>query len=488
MNLGHEDECTEFKKSTSELKEGTESIAAILNKHGKGTLFFGVRNDGEVCGQDVSETTLRKISQAIGNSIDPAIYPEITHEVTPDGRDYVKVAFDGDDAPYACNGKFRIRVADEDVLMSPRELRLSFRDSESRINPWDSRVSTKTIEDVDEPTLKRFIERGREKGRIKFEYAGSEDALNRLGLMEGEHLLNAGAALFCPSPIDDLKMGVFASHARTDIIGLQHESGTLFDLVRSAEMFVISNTRSRVDTSGPGASDVYPEIPTKALHEGLMNAYAHRDWEYGGAVMVELFNDAVEIISPGWFIEGQDPEAHLSGEDASSVSRNKLLTQTLYKSGDIESQGTGIKRIKDECDEAAIKVEYVEVPSGTKLIFHRNDAFGQSLVIDTMPDGTLNGTADGGTQPVDRPSTDPVPTQSTDPVAILCGVLTEGPLSISGAMTVMGLSQKRNFRERYLNPALEAGLIERTIPDKPNSSKQKYRLTEAGRRLITKTN
>lgn len=62
------------------------------------------------------------------------------------------MAFSGNDGPYACNGKFRMRVADEDVLMSPRELRLSFRDSESRLNPWDSRVSAKTIEDVDEPT------------------------------------------------------------------------------------------------------------------------------------------------------------------------------------------------------------------------------------------------------------------------------------------------------------------------------------------------
>lgn len=400
MNLGHEDEYIEFKKSTSEMREGMESIAAILNKHGHGTLYFGVRNDGEVCGQDVSDTTLRKVSQAVGNSIDPAIYPEITHEKTPDGKDFIKVIFEGGDAPYACKGKFRIRIADEDVLMSPRELRLSFRDSESKLDPWDGRVSTKTIEDIDEPMLQRFVERGREKGRIKFGYASAKDALNRLGLMEGDHLLNAGAALFCPSPIDDLKIGVFASHARTEIIGLQHESGTLFDLVRSAEMFVISNTRSRVDTSGPGASDVYPEIPTNALHEALMNAYAHRDWEYGGAVMVELFNDAVEIISPGWFIDGQDPEAHLSGQDASSVSRNKLLTQTLYKSGDIESQGTGIRRIKDECDEAGIKVEYVKVPSGTKLIFHRNDAFGQSLVIDKVPrdtngdtlSDTINGT------------------------------------------------------------------------------------------------
>lgn len=146
-------------------------------------------------GQDVSETTLRKISQAIGNSIDPAIYPIVAHEKTLDGKDYVKVAFSGNDGPYACNGKFRIRVADEDVLMSPRELRLSFRDSESRLNPWDSRVSAKTIEDVDKPTLQRFVERGREKGRIRFEYAGVKDALSRLGLMEGDHLLNAGAAL-----------------------------------------------------------------------------------------------------------------------------------------------------------------------------------------------------------------------------------------------------------------------------------------------------
>ena len=137
MNLGHEDEYTEFKKSTSELKEGMESIASILNKHGEGTLYFGVGPDGEVRGQDVSETTLRKISQAIGNSIDPAIYPIVAHERTLDGKDYVKVAFSGNDGPYACNGKFRIRVADEDVLMSPRELRLSFRDSESRLNPWD---------------------------------------------------------------------------------------------------------------------------------------------------------------------------------------------------------------------------------------------------------------------------------------------------------------------------------------------------------------
>lgn len=72
----------------------------------------------------------------------------------------------------------------------------------------------------------------------------------------------------------------------------------------------------------------------------------------------------------------------------------------------------------------------------------------------------------------------------TDPVAQLCAVLVNGPLSISEAMGVLGLSQKRNFRERYLNPALDLKHVERTVPDKPNSSKQKYRLTDAGRQHL----
>ena len=381
MNLGHEDERKELKRSTSELKEGVASIASMLNKHGSGELYFGVNKDGDVCGQDVSESTLREISQAIGNSIQPTIYPEIAHETTPEGKNYILVSFSGDDAPYACNGKYRIRVADEDVLMSPEQLRRRFRELEDIRNPWDRRVSDKTIEDVDEPTLRSFIERGRAKGRITFAYTTPADALERLGLVKDGMLLNAAVALFCSNPITDLKMAVFASHARTDIVGLQHESGILFDMVQKAEMFVISNTRSRVDTSTPGASDVYPEIPIKALHEGLMNAYAHRDWQRG-AVMVEIYNDAVEIISPGWFIEGQDPDEHLAGKSVSSESRNGLIALTLFKSGDIEAQGTGIKRIKDYCDEANIKVEYVHTVDGTKLVFHRNDAFGQSLLID----------------------------------------------------------------------------------------------------------
>lgn len=389
-NLGTEDERTEFKRSTSELKEGIASMAAILNKYGEGTLYFGVKNNGDVCGQDVSDSTLREISQAVGNHIEPPVYPAITHEMTPDGKSYVKVAFSGNAAPYSCAGKYRIRVADEDVVMKPDQLREEFREAENRINPWDRRVSGKTADDIDEEALRKFVERGREKERITFEYTNKQEVLERLGLVEDGKLLNAAVALFCPSPLIDLKMGILASHARTDILDLKQEQGLLFDLVRKAETFIATNTRQRVDTFTAGPSPVYPEIPKDAVHEALMNAYAHRDWEMECAVVVDIYSDAVEIVSPGWFIKGQDPEEHLSGESMLAKSRNGLIANMLFRSGDIESYGTGIKRIKDLCDEANIEVEYVKTPDGTKLVFHRNEPFGRSFVVGESTDKVPN--------------------------------------------------------------------------------------------------
>lgn len=55
MNLGMETETLELKKSTGELKETMHSICAILNKHQYGELYFGVKSDGTVVGQVVTE-------------------------------------------------------------------------------------------------------------------------------------------------------------------------------------------------------------------------------------------------------------------------------------------------------------------------------------------------------------------------------------------------------------------------------------------------
>lgn len=136
MNLGMENETTEHKRSTSEMREAMESVASILNKHGAGTLYFGVRpRDGEVVGQDVSEKTLRDVSQVFGNRIEPAVVPTIEHLVTEDGKSYVKVTFSGDGRPYACDGRYRVRSADEDLPMGAAMLEQMMLERAARKSP-----------------------------------------------------------------------------------------------------------------------------------------------------------------------------------------------------------------------------------------------------------------------------------------------------------------------------------------------------------------
>ena len=378
MNLGSENEQTEFKKTTSEIKEAMDSICAILNKHGSGVLYFGVRQDGEVVGQSVEESTLRKVSQAIGNAIAPAIRPAITRKTSDDGKAYVEVKFSGNEPPYSSNGRFKIRVADEDILMSPTEVRAMALDAEARLSPWDCRPSGRPMGDIEESVLMDYVARGNECGRISFSYSGIEDALARLDLLtpEGE-LTNAAAVLFCKSRIPMLKMGVFDSHDRVDILDIQQIEGTLFDLARKAEFYVLSNIRRRVDIEGTGIERrEIPELPMPAVREAIMNGLAHSDYHSGEAMQVDIFTGSVEIYNPGWFLDGQTPEAHLSGEDKRSKSRNQLIAATLFKSKDIESYGTGMPRIKRLCDMEGIKVEYLKVLGGTRVVFHRNDPFG----------------------------------------------------------------------------------------------------------------
>ncbi|MFA4888069.1 MAG: ATP-binding protein [Candidatus Omnitrophota bacterium] len=115
-----ESETIELKKSTSELKEAIISISAILNKHGQGELYFGIKHDGSCLGQDVGSKTLRDVSRAILENIEPKIYPKI-QQVTLNNRTCIKLNFQGKDVPYFAFGRAYMRVADEGRQISARE-------------------------------------------------------------------------------------------------------------------------------------------------------------------------------------------------------------------------------------------------------------------------------------------------------------------------------------------------------------------------------
>ena len=76
-----------FKESISKLSKSMDDIVSILNKDGEGVLYFGIKPDGEVCGQEISEKTLNDVVENIKTSIKPMTYPKI-EEITIDVRMY----------------------------------------------------------------------------------------------------------------------------------------------------------------------------------------------------------------------------------------------------------------------------------------------------------------------------------------------------------------------------------------------------------------
>ncbi|MEN9559455.1 MAG: hypothetical protein RLZZ502_666 [Pseudomonadota bacterium] len=111
----------EFKKSLAELSNGLASLCAMLNKHESAEMWLGVSNNGRVSGQEVSESTLREVSQKIAAHIEPRIYPEVS-KVVIGTKACIRVLARGQEKPYYASGRAYLRVADEDRVMSAREL------------------------------------------------------------------------------------------------------------------------------------------------------------------------------------------------------------------------------------------------------------------------------------------------------------------------------------------------------------------------------
>ena len=369
MKLGRETETIEYKKSTGELKQGIISMVAILNKHNGGELYFGIRNDGIVVGQDISEKTLRDISQAISNHVEPQIFPDISNVVI-DNQDCIRITFEGDDVPYYAYGRAYLRVADEDRVMSPQELESYILKKNANITAWDSETSDKTIDDISEKILKDYIGRANAAGRIGYAYTDKQDILKRLNLIKDNKVNNTAKAMFCENANLEIQMATFATNERLTFLDIQRESGTVNELVDIAENYIKKTIRWRVEFGHGLQRKEIPEVPIDAIREALFNSYCHKDFRASQNNEVAVFKDRIEIYNPGTFPEGLTPQDFIERSER-SVHRNPLLAQILYYPKDIESFGTGLRRIATACQEADVKVEFQMLKMGFAVVFER---------------------------------------------------------------------------------------------------------------------
>lgn len=375
MNLGSESETVEFKKSTGEHKEALQAISAMLNKHGRGELYFGVKDNGDVIGQDVSDATLRQVTSWVSDKIEPAVFPTVECLDADDGLRYIKIAFSGADAPYSADGRHFTRVGTSNKALSASELSAMVVKRERARSPWDSLPSGRPVSDADEQAVRDFVARGGRAGRVGGGFAGVEDTLARLDLVAPDgSLRNAAVELFCEGSdtYPRMKLGLLGGNTKAKILDLRRECGTMLKLLDFAEYFVTSNIRREfvIGETGMYRKEI-PEIPAEAIREAVANALCHRDYTTGTAVEVNVFMDTVQIVSPGLFPEGDSPQEHLDGTASEFGLRNPAIARTLFRAGVIEQYGTGIPRIKEACEAAGVRFRFEQTVNSTVVVFER---------------------------------------------------------------------------------------------------------------------
>ena len=387
MNLGKESETLEFKKTTGELKEAMISISSILNKHGVGTLYFGVKPNGDVIGQDVSESSLRDVSRFVYEFIKPQIYPMIQEEVLDD-RHVIKIEFHGEDYPYSAAGRYYLRTADEDREVTPAELRQFFIANEYK-EKWEKTKSQCLAKQIDKATVKTFCERSVSAGRLVDGRYTVQTVLKRFGFVDGDYLTNAGNVLFGNSHPVTLKAAVFATDEKLTFLDMQMYEDNILNLLGIAEKYILKNINWKSEIVDMERAEI-PEIPVAAVREILANSYAHA--VYNGSTYHEIcvHPGKVTIYSPGSFASTYSPEDYINKNLQSSI-RNAAISKILYLNKSIEQFGSGFKRINSLCKDAGVKYSYEFSDNGFTFVFYRKTKNVSVRQNGNEMDGTVNG-------------------------------------------------------------------------------------------------
>ena len=341
MVIGSESETVEFKLTTGEKNEAVEAIAAILNKHCRGTVYFGVDDSGFVRGQQISDSTKKDISRIISDAIEPRIAPTI-EVLTIEQRTIIKVSFSGHNRPYAVNGKYLIRTGTENRRMSPDELKRLIKNDDYS-SKWEEGVTDYTAEDLDDEALKDF-------------YQSAKDC---------------GYALFGKNAKIGLKLASYATDNKVTFTDLKLLEGNIYNLVNAALDYILNRINWRSEIGARKRKEI-PEIPEEAIREIIVNAFAHADYETVPEIEIGIHPGKIEIYNPGSFPDDLTPLDFIS-RNLPSYKRNKLILDILFRSKDVEKSGTGFQRVNDFCKQQNVTWNYRKEAYGFFFEFIRTN-------------------------------------------------------------------------------------------------------------------
>ena len=459
----------EGEGTTLEFKERLPSsfareLVALANAIG-GKILLGVRDDGTVIGTRDSNS-LRARIQDIARNCDPSVQVH----AEPVGTVIAVHVRESASKPVQCSEGFFLRQGAVTQKLSRDEIRDMFRFEGTVRFDLAPCPRFHYPNDFDRGKFDTWLDLSGITGQPRV-----EDVLVNIEAAERANgtllFRNAGVLFFARNPRRFfpeayitclLARGTDKAH----ILDRKDFDGGVVADIEEALRFVERNTRTAYRIEGLKRNNI-PEYPTNALREAITNAVMHRDWFMDGAnVFVEIYTDRIEVVSPGSLPRG----LHLTDLGSRSIRRNALLADLLHHIDFIEKAGTGIRRIRNEARAQGCPEPKFEANGFFTATFRPNPEVRASADVGSVHDTTMEDTMEDTVED----------TMEDAKVVRLLQAIT-GTITRHDLQNSLGLKNNDYFRQAYLLPALRAGLIEMTIPDKPRSKHQRYRLTPKGR-------
>ena len=335
------------KKQDLEVKKpkSCESMNAFANGIG-GKLVWGIADDDTLVGLADAKGDSEKISEAIKSHIDPIPNFKLSFAKCEDKEFVVLDVMPGAQTPYYYIGDGQmqafVRVGNESVVASVakhKELVLKG----SNVS-YDSQVSRWRFEDMAFTVLRATYFKRTNRSFEDSDYE-SFGIVNEKG-----ELTNAGALLADYSPVRHSRLfctrwnGVDKANGVMDALDDEEYSGSLVTLLQAGMDFVRRNSK-KAWRKTPDNRLEYPEYPERAVEEGLVNALIHRNYlELGSEVHIDMYDDRLEIFSPGGLMDGGSIK-DMDLMNMASRRRNPVLADVFNRLKYMERRGSGFKKI-----------------------------------------------------------------------------------------------------------------------------------------------
>ena len=289
---------------------------------------------------------------------------------------------------------------------------------------------------------------------VSFGLADKDGFLTNAGkLLTDQHTVY-NSRLFC-TRWNGLEKGSIFDDALDD----KEYEGNLIYLLQSGCEFIRNNSKVRFEKKARYRVDK-PDFADRAVTEALVNALIHRDYIIlGSEIHIDMYDDRVEIVSPGGMFEGP-PIQECDIRSIRSVRRNPVIADLFHRMKYMERRGSGLKKIISETEKLPgyteqLKPEFFSNATDFRVVLKN---VNYNLVPSTHQDNHQVTHQDNH--------------QVTIPEQILsfCTL----PRSKKEIAEFCGYRDLRNFTLHYINPLLETGQLVMTIPEKPKSRNQRY--------------